>query len=68
MAKLSEIYHLIASYLELYGDKDVTSIATWGGSGSQNQYTFHLHDIYEGSIGSNPYSGKDHIDIPKSHH
>ena len=57
MAKLSEIYHLIASYLELYGDKDVTSIATWGGSGSQNQYTFHLHDIYEGSIGSNPYRG-----------
>ncbi len=68
MVKLSEIHRLITCYLELHGNKDVTSIATWGGSGSPNQYTFHLHDIHEGSIGTNPYSGADHIDIPKSHH
>lgn len=68
MAKLSEIHHLLGCYLELHGDKDVTSIATWGGSNCPNQYTFHLHDIHEGSIGTNPYSGADHIDIPKSQH
>lgn len=64
MVKLSVIHRLIGNYLELHGDKDVTSIATWCGS-SPNAYTLHLHDIYDGSIGSNPYTGANHLDIPK---
>lgn len=62
MVKLSEIYGLIGNYLELYGDKDVTSIATC--HGSEYEYVFHLHDIYNGS-GWNPYTGAGELNIPK---
>ena len=64
MARLSEFYRLIGNYLELHGDKDVSSIATWCSS-APNAYSLHLHDIHEGGIGSNPYTGADHLDIPK---
>lgn len=64
MAKLSVIYKLIGNYLELHGDKDVTSIATCNGVSSID-YIFHLHDVHEGGIGKNPYTGTDHLDIPK---
>lgn len=63
MAKLSEMHRLIGNYLELYGDKDVTSIATR--NGSPNEYTLNLHDVYEGNIGANPYTGGDHLYIPR---
>ena len=63
MAKLSEIYRLIGNYMELHGDKDVTSIGTC--CGSEYEYIFNLHNIYSGSIGSNPYSGTDTLNIPK---
>lgn len=64
MAKLSVLYGLIGNYLELHGDKDVISIATWNGTTS-NEYTLNLHDVHEGGIGENPYTGTDHLDIPK---
>lgn len=64
MVKLSEIYRLIGNYLELHGDKDVTSISTWCAT-APNAYTFNLHDIYDGPIGTNPYTGEDHFNIPK---
>lgn len=64
MVKLSEIHNAIGNYLYMYGDKDVTSIATWNGT-APVQYTFNLHDIYEEKIGHNPYSGSDKIDIPR---
>lgn len=63
MAKLSEMHRLIGNYLELHGDKDVTSIAAW--NGSPNEYTLNLHDIHNGSIGTNPYTGKDELNIPR---
>ena len=62
MAKLSEVHRLIGNYLELHGDKDITSIASWCGTAPQ-EYTFNLHDIHKGNIGTNPYTGKDKIDI-----
>lgn len=65
MVKLSEIYRLIGNYIELHGDKDVTSIATHCGR-SEYKYTFNLHDIYSGSIGNNPYTGEDELNIPKT--
>lgn len=65
MTKLSEIYKAIGDYLKIHGDKEVTSIATAGGSNRKIEYIFHLHDIHEGDIGSNPYTGSDEIDIPK---
>lgn len=51
MAKLSEMHRLIGNYLELHGDKDVTSIATW--TGSPNEYTLNLYDVYEGKTVEN---------------
>lgn len=65
MAKLSEIYKAIGDYMKMYGDKEVTSIGTAGGSNRKIEYIFHLYDIHEGDIGSNPYTGSDKIDIPK---
>lgn len=64
MAKLSAIHNAIGNYLCLHGDKEVTSIATWCASAPQ-KYTFNLHDIHQGSSGTNPYTGKDKIDILK---
>ena len=63
MVKLSEFHRLIGNYLELHGDKDVTSIGTY--CGSEYAYSIHLHDLYEGSIGSNPYTGRDTLNNPK---
>ena len=64
MAKLSTIFNLIGSYLAVKGDKDVTSIGSVCGR-SETEYILHLHDVFEGEIGYNPYTGKDEIFIPK---
>lgn len=64
MARLSEMYRLIGNYLELHGDKDVISVGTPCGS-SPGAFRFHLYDVYDGSIGGNPYTGAAHLDIPK---
>ena len=64
MAKLSEIHNAIGNYLYIHGDKEVTSIATWCGTAPQ-EYTFNLCDIHKVSIGTNPFTGKDKIDILK---
>lgn len=61
MAKLSEIHRLIGNYIELHGDKDVTSIGS--GHGTEYEYFFNLHDIYNGSVGLNPYAGADKLYI-----
>lgn len=65
MAKLSEIYRLIGNYIELHGDKDVTSIATHCGSGRHYEYTFNLYDTHEGKISTRTFSGADTLSIPK---
>lgn len=65
MAKLSEIYRLIGNYIELNGDKDVTSISTHCGSGRRYEYTFNLHNTHEGSINTRTFSGADKLNIPK---
>ena len=62
MAKLSEIHRLIGNYIEMHGDKDVTSIANC--HGVEYEYTFNLHDIYNGNTGWNPYTGADKLHIP----
>lgn len=64
MVKLSEIYRLIGNYIELHGDKDVASIATHCGD-PEYEYTLNLYDIHSGSIGTNPYTGADKLNIPK---
>lgn len=64
MARLSEMYRLVKNYLELHGDKDITSIATWNGN-TDVEYTLNLHDVFEGPIGENPYRGRDELNIPK---
>lgn len=64
MAKLSKIQRLIEAYIGMKGDKDVTSIGTV--CGTDTEYVLHLHDVYEGPVGENPYSGKDTINIPKN--
>ena len=40
MTKLSEIYEAIGDYLKMHGDKEVTSIATAGGSNRKIEYIF----------------------------
>lgn len=64
MTGLGEISRLIGNYLELHGYKGITSMAKYCGA-AQNAYTFHLHNLHEGSIGMNPYTGADHLDISK---
>lgn len=64
MAKLSEMSKLMNMYIELHGDKEISSIATHNGS-SKLEYTLHLYDIYDGPIGTNPYTGKDRLNIPR---
>lgn len=59
MVKLSEMYRVIGNYLEIHGDKDVTSISSH--CGSEFEYSLNLHDIHTGSIGTNPYTGEDKI-------
>lgn len=65
MAKLSEIHRLIGNYIELHGDKDVTSISTHCGGGRSYEYTFNLHDIHTGKISTRTFSGADKLNIPK---
>ena len=64
MSKLSDIHKAIGAYLEIKGDKEVTSIATWSNH-PEYQYTLNLHDIHNGSVGTNPYKGEDKINIKK---
>ena len=64
MAKLSELYRLAGNYLELHGNKEITSIGTCNGS-SDIEYILNFHDIFDGPIGMNPYRGSDKLNIPK---
>ena len=43
MAKLNELYRLVGNYLELYGDKEITSIGTHI-QPSSNRILLNLHD------------------------
>lgn len=62
MVKLSEIHRLIGNYIELHGDKDITSIGS--SNGTEYEYIFILHDIHNGD-GWNPYTGADKLYITK---
>lgn len=64
MATLSELHRLAGNYLELHGDKEITSIGTWN-TVSDLEYTLNLHDIFDGPTGHNPYSGADKLNIPR---
>ena len=64
MTKLSDMYKIIGSYLELHGDKQVTSIASHSVS-SPFEYSFNLHDIPGNHI-TKLYTGRDRIDFNKS--
>jgi hypothetical protein len=64
MARLSDLYNAIGNYLYTHEDKEITSVETWCGS-APIKYTLHLHDIHEGSIGTNPYTGEDYINVPR---
>ena len=64
MARLSEMHRLIGNYMELHGDKEVTSIGTPIGGSSGIDYVLHLCDIFDGPAGMNPYTGKDNLNIP----
>lgn len=60
MVTLSQMAEAIARYIEIHGDKEVTSIEThlWP---CERDYSFNLADIYAGPIGTNPYTGKDEL-------
>ena len=60
MVTLSQMAEAIARYIEIHGDKEVTSIEThlWP---CERDYSFSMADIYAGPIGTNPYTGKDEL-------
>lgn len=63
MARLSEFHRLIGNYLELHGDKDVIGVGTY--CGSEYDYSLRLCDVHEGSPGTNLFTGRDTLNIPK---
>lgn len=63
MAKLSYVADLINKYIKAYGNKDITSIKTPVGGSSGLEYIFCLHDIYDGPVGTNLFTGEDTISI-----
>ena len=65
MVKLSQMMEAITSYIKLHGDKEIISIATYNGS-SEYEYELHLCDIYDGPVGSNPFTGRDSIKLRKN--
>lgn len=64
MTTLQQMYNAIGAYLAVQGNKEVTSISTC--QGSEDDYILNVHDIYDGLIGANPYSGRDKISLPKN--
>lgn len=64
MVTLSQMAEAIARYIEIHGDKEVTSVGThvetyvWP---CERDYSFSLADIYTGPIGTNPYTGRDEL-------
>lgn len=64
MVTLRQMADAIENYLELHEDKEVISIGAFNGS-SAIDYELHLCDIYKGPVGSNPYTGRDSIQLLK---
>lgn len=62
MATLNQLYDTVGAYLANNGDKEITSISTWCGE-TDVEYELHLHDIYDGPIGENLYTGPDSIKL-----
>lgn len=64
MVTLSQMAEAITRYIEIHGDKEVTSVGThvethvWP---CEWDYRFSLADIYTGPIGTNPYTGRDEL-------
>lgn len=64
MVRLSYMANAINTYLKLNGDKEVISFGTYNGS-SDIDYEIKLADIYDGPIGTNPFTGKASIKLMK---
>lgn len=62
MVKLSEIYEVIGTYIELHGDKNVISIGS--GHGTEYEYVFNLYDTHNAD-GLKPCADEDRLYIPK---
>lgn len=63
MTKLSTFSRFLRNYLDIHGDKEVLSIADVYGN-KNCDFVVHMSDIFDGPIGSNPYSGRDALSIP----
>lgn len=65
MTKLSVFASYLNSYLKLHGDKEVLSVATACGCDTHD-FTIHMADVHDGPPGTNRYTGRDTLDIPKN--
>lgn len=65
MTRLSVFANYLNNYLKLHGDKEVLSVATACGSDNYD-FKVHMADIYNGPIGTNRYTGRDELEIPKN--
>lgn len=64
MITLKQLQKAVNAYLELRGDKRLLSIVTHNPS-SPVEFELHLCDIYDGPIGTNPFTNKDSIKLYK---
>lgn len=65
MTRLSVFADYLNNYLKLHGDKEVLSVATSCGN-DRYDFKVHMADIYDGPIGTKPYTGRDELEIPKN--
>ena len=62
---LKQIRNTVNAYIALYGDKHVISFSTYTGTESDVAYSINVCDIYDGPVGSMPYTNKDEIKLLK---
>lgn len=60
MVTLKQLREAVNAYILLHGDKEISSI-----SSSSAKYGLNVCDIYDGPLGTNPYSGRDVIELYK---
>ena len=65
MVTLKQLKKMVDAYLTVHGDKEILSFSTYSGS-SPVKFEIYLSDIYNGSIGTNPFTGKDSIKLYES--
>lgn len=62
MVTLAQLYDKVGKYLQMHGDKELLSVGTCCPS-SPVEFKLNVADIYNGPLGTNPYTGRDIISL-----